>query len=109
MALMIAAEAKTETSERRTGVGIDRETIAVCNRVPCPVVRFQVNLGNRWNFRQHSGADLIDHLLDASRFERSKSVVNQIADLGRRAAFRERGFEDVYVHSRSSHMFNGRS
>src|SRR5881409_1571917 len=74
---MLSPEPQTETAIRWAGVGIHAGLLpSLENRIPGSVVRLQMHLGDHWNLGQDLRADLIDDLLNASRFETGESVMN---------------------------------
>src|ERR1700688_3705576 len=61
------------------GVGINAEFLAALDhRIPGPIVGFEIDFGDRRNLRKHLRADLIDHLLNASRLEGVEHVADDL-------------------------------
>src|SRR5262245_17254367 len=78
---ILPPQPQTETSIRRSRFGVHRDILTIDDHVPSPIIRFQVDFGDRRRLLQDSLTRLIDDLLNASGFETAENLMHNSAHL----------------------------
>src|SRR6059058_2360092 len=77
---ILSPQGQPETAVGRARIGIHAERIALLDDgVPCSIVRFETDLRDRSNLRQHLLSDLINDLLNAARIETGKDTPHNLS------------------------------
>src|ERR1700730_7595709 len=79
----LPSQPQAQAAIRRPGIRVNAQFLAALDdRIPGPVIRFEMDVDDRRNLCQHSGADLIDHLLNTSRLESVKDIADDLPHAG---------------------------